>query len=389
MPDRDRMRWLMLAVAFVGRVAVGFQFQTVGSLAPRLAADLGLTYAELGTLIGLYLLPGLLVAAPAGYIGSKVNERLLVAAGLAGVAAGGIIAAASDSFWGLAVGRLVCGVGFVVANLFFAKMIADWFTGRELATAMAILVMSWPFGIAMGQVFHSWVAINASWQTAFWTATLYAGAGALLVLFGYRSPPGAAAATAPQARLEPREWVLVLLASGVWAFFNAGYIVYLSFAPRLLVAHGFEELAAAATISVASWLMLVSGAACGAIVDRTKRSDLAVYLCLTVGAASIAALPLTSLALGLSLAFGLVGMAPAGVIMALTGEAVAKERRAFGMGIFFTNFFLIMAPAPALAGWLFDRAQDAYAPILLAAALFVAAMICNWGFRLAQRRLIW
>jgi hypothetical protein len=38
----------------------------------------------------------------------------------------------------------------------------------------------------------------------------------------------------------------------------------------------------------------------------------------------------------LALAIGLLGMAPAGLIMALTGEAMAPAKRPVGMVIFFT-----------------------------------------------------
>ncbi len=101
--------------------------------------------------------------------------------------------------------------------------------------------------------------------------------------------------------------------------------------------------------------------------------------------ASLALLGETHLAVFLSLAFGLIGMAPAGVIMALTGEAISAERRAFGMGMFFTSCFLIVAPAPAIAGWLYDRTGDPYHPILFAVALFGLTAHCNSLFPLAQQ----
>jgi len=52
--------------------------------------------------------------------------------------------------------------------------------------------------------------------------------------------------------LTRREWTLTLIASLVWAAFNAGYIVYLSFAPRVLTAGGLGPLEAASIISLAS-----------------------------------------------------------------------------------------------------------------------------------------
>jgi len=37
-------------------------------------------------------------------------------------------------------GRLVAGAGVVLLNVQMTKMVADWFAGREIATAMAIFV---------------------------------------------------------------------------------------------------------------------------------------------------------------------------------------------------------------------------------------------------------
>jgi hypothetical protein len=36
----------------------------------------------------------------------------------------------------LAIARTLCGVGFVFGTIYLTKMLADWFAGKELATAM-------------------------------------------------------------------------------------------------------------------------------------------------------------------------------------------------------------------------------------------------------------
>ncbi len=43
-------------------------------------------------------------------------------------------------------------------------------------------------------------------------------------------------------------------------------------------------------------------------------------------------------AIALSLAFGLFGAAPAGIVMSLTAQSMAPQRRAFGMGVFLSVF---------------------------------------------------
>ena len=388
MVEHDRSRWLLLALLFVCRTSLGFQFQTLGSVSDQLVTDLGFSFAEIGTLIGLFMLPGLFIALPCGYAGRFLPDRVLVGLGLLALGAGGGMAAVADGFGLIAAGRIACGVGFVVSTLYLTKMVADWFAGKGLATAMGILVMSWPFGIAMGQIGHEWLAESYDWQTAFVVAAAYCVVGAALVLFIYRPPAQPSQAQGTIAIGLPRsELVLTLIASLVWALFNAAYIVYLSFAPRILMSSGYSSAQGAAVISLASWVMIVSGPACGQIADRTGKPDFILYVCILTAMVSLLLLPYTSLAIVLSLAFGLFGMAPAGVIMSLTGESMSADHRAFGMGVFLSSYFLVVAPAPAIAGWLYDYGSDPYWPILLAVTLLGMTAVANLVFRAAQRRM--
>ncbi len=381
-----RNRWVMLALMFATRAGLGFQFQTMGSVSDHVAARLDLSAAETGTLIGLFLLPGLALSIPAGFAGRHATDRTLVAFGLACLTVGSTLAAVGSGFAMLAAGRLLCGVGFVFCSIYFTKMFADWFAGRELATAMAILVMSWPFGIAMGQVGHTWLAATLGWQAAFVAAALYCLLGTIAMLVGYRPPPDTTSlAASARAELTSREWTLTLIAAVTWATFNAGYVLYLSFAPRVLVAGGLGAFEAASVLSLASWVMIFSGALCGWIADRTGRADVIFYFCLCCAIASMALLPRIEWAIAVSLLFGLLGVAPAGIVMALTGAAMAPQNRAFGMGVFMTVFFLVTGPAPALGGWLFDRTADPFVPILLAIAMFGLTIVAYAAFRVAQR----
>src|SRR5688572_31200860 len=61
-------RWLILAVLTFSRTAMGFQFQSVAASSPLLIEHFQFSYALLGTLIGLYLFPGVAVAIPGGLL---------------------------------------------------------------------------------------------------------------------------------------------------------------------------------------------------------------------------------------------------------------------------------------------------------------------------------
>src|SRR5262245_16697685 len=88
-------RWTALVLIFLARTSMGFQFQAIASVSPLVVADLGLSYAQLGTLIGLYMLPGAFIALPGGVIGRRLGERRVVVAGLALMVAGGLLTSAA------------------------------------------------------------------------------------------------------------------------------------------------------------------------------------------------------------------------------------------------------------------------------------------------------
>jgi predicted MFS family arabinose efflux permease len=376
------MRWRMLAMLFAARVGLGLQFQTLGSVGDELIVDFGLDYAQIGLLIGLFMAPGLVLALPAGYAGRYASDKGLAVSGLLALAIGGLVSGGASDSWTIGLGRVMAGAGFLLINLYFTKMVADWFVGREIATAMSILVMSWPFGIAMGQIGHAWLSAAYGWRLPFQMASGYCLLAAIGLFACYR-PPGVArsAADGSAARLTGMELRLILCAGTAWGVFNAGYVTYLSFGPKVLESQGYTALKAAGVISVASWLMIAAGTLCGQIADRLGARNTILAICMTGAVLALTLLGVPRAGLAASLLFGLVGMAPAGIIMALAGEAMRPEQRAFGMGLFFTVYYAIMMAAPPIAGALLDGTGSPRAAIVFAMALFATVLPATLAFR--------
>jgi len=376
------MRWRILALLFLARIGLGFQFQTLASVGDNLVVAFGLDYAGIGFLIGLFMAPGLFLALPAGYWGRFVSDRYMVVFGLGALALGGVVSSAATESWMIGLGRVFAGVGFLFTTLYFTKMIADWFEGREIATAMSILVMSWPFGIAMGQVGHAWLADAYGWRIPFQAASVYCLIAALGVLLFYKAPHDLPAVKSdPIPRLSAQEWRLVLCAASAWGVFNAAYVTYLSFGPKVLESLGQTALASAGIISVGSWLMILSGALCGQIADRFGRRNSILAVCMGGAVISLLLLGLPGFGLSASVLFGLIGMAPAGVIMALAGQALRPQVRAFGMGIFFTVYYAIMMTSPPAAGAILDVTGSAQGPIWLAMILYALVVPLAFAFQ--------
>jgi MFS family permease len=138
-------RWLVRAILTFARASIGFQFQSVAALSPFLLDQFELSYAALGTLIGIYLFPGIAVALPGGVFGHRYGDKTVACVGLAAMTIGGLLMAEAEGTGMLTLGRVFSGTGAIFFNVLVTKMVTDWFKGREIVTALGILVTSCPW----------------------------------------------------------------------------------------------------------------------------------------------------------------------------------------------------------------------------------------------------
>jgi MFS family permease len=208
---------------------MAFQFQSVAAVAPLLEPKFGVSLADIGLLIGLYFTPGVVLALPGGAIGQRFGDKVTVLAALMLMLVGGLLMAVSDS-WGMQIaGRLIAGGGGVLLNVQMSKMVTDQFAGKEIATAMAIFVNSWPAGVALSLL--TLPAIGAAHGvTAVYLAVAAAVAlGILLLAVTYRPPAQVAAVAATSARLDRHAIAAVVVAGLIWGLFNVGFAMIFSF----------------------------------------------------------------------------------------------------------------------------------------------------------------
>jgi MFS family permease len=281
-------------------------------------------------------------------------------------------------------GRLLSGIGAVVMNILLAKLVADWFTGRELSTAMAIMLTSWPVGLGLATATLGGVAAAASWRTAIVATAVAAGLG-LLAMALYRDAPGAGAGP-ERAPLRPRDRRLALSAGFAWGCFNASLVAIIAFGPGLLVARGLPLGEAGRVVSLAIWLTIVSVPLGGVLTDRLGRPALLITAGSLLAAACTLLIPVLAPPV---LAFCLVGLAvggPPGGLMALLPKALPPDRLATGFGVFYTVFYVMMALTQPAAGLVRDLAGDPGAPIVFAALVMAATVPGLAIFRAIERR---
>jgi predicted MFS family arabinose efflux permease len=371
MPGR---RWIILAVLFLARAAIGFQFQSIGSAASPLMTDLGIGYAEIGMLLGAYLLPGVIVAFPAGLLGSRGREKTLGLAGLVLMAVSGLALSYSGDLVPALVARIIGGVGGTIVGLVATKMVADWFESSEIVLAMSLLQMSWPFGAMVALPIQTYIAHSFGWH-----AVMASGAiAAVAVLCAFALIPQAAqpadAAVAGRVRLPGAALLPVIISGTIWGAMNLACVLFFSYAPLLMVAQGSSPTVAASLTSLSIWFTILAIPTGGYLVHRSGRPITAIISCGVIAACALMLFVVDFHPTISCLIFGVAIGPMSGAILSLPTKVLEPADRSVGFGLFYTCFYVLMAAGPPAAGSLQD-AWGSPSAALVASAALLASMV--------------
>ncbi len=400
MPLNLTNRWVVLAFLFLIGLTAPTQFQAVAALAPYLIAEAGLSYTDIGVFTGLYMLPGVILAAPTGPLAAAIGDRWTLIGGITLMSVSGAVFAMTDSYAVMFATRVIGGAGAVAVTVLLPKLVTDWFAGREIATAMATIAASVGVGIGGSMAGLPWLASTTSWRTAMLATSFLCLISIALLLIVYRDAaptPATATATAtakpstptpakPRWNLSRHEAALAALAGLGRGLFSAGYAVFMSFTPALLMAQGMSAVDAGLLTSISAIASLISVPLGGYLSDRTGKPH---YFIVggSIGA-TLSCLALTSLAPALLwiITFGLLRGGCTGGLMSLPARVLKPENRSTGFAVVSASYFVCMFAFPAIAGWLLDTTRNPAAPILFAALLWIAISALLAVFLTLERR---
>jgi predicted MFS family arabinose efflux permease len=292
------------------------------------------------------------------------------------------VAMASAASWNMQIaGRLVAGAGGVILSVQMTKMLTDWFAGKEIATAMAIFVNSWPAGIAVALLTLPVIGTGYGIAAVHLSVAATAASGMLLISALYKAPPNTVGGPAAAVRLDRHVALAVIAAGLIWGLFNVGFATIFSFGPSMLVERGWSVTAAGSAISIVLWVAAVSVPLGGFIADRSGRPELMLVAGCILFAALMLALPRSGAVIPIVAALGLVSGQPAGPIMSLPARVLQPQTRAIGMGLFFTIFYGCMVLGPVVGGACAKWAGTAAAAFDFGAAMILLCPLILWTFK--------
>jgi predicted MFS family arabinose efflux permease len=276
MADRNRV---VLAGAMSGALVLGIAIALIGSLESWIYQDLGVPHASTGLAQSALFAGNLLGSLATGWLMGKLSPRRLGLLALAVMAAGSAVSG-SRSYETIVAGRLLTGLGYAGAAIFFNTAIVRGYPQRQAAflslfhatfafSAAATLLFSRPIAEALG-----------GWPALF----LLAGAACLLPMAIF-----AIARTPATVEGEPFTWrgLARIARSPAIALTLAVMVVYTMSEQSLavfIVTYAQQELGlpavTAALAGALLWTGVLAGRLVSAVASRRAREPVQLAACL-------------------------------------------------------------------------------------------------------------
>ncbi len=293
--------WLLALANF----AVGMgAFVVIGILSP-VAADLGVSKAQAGSLLTVYAVVYALSSPLLVAVTGRLDRTWALVGGMATFSAGALAAALSGSLPAVLAARCVMALGAgmvtpVAASVGVALAGADG-RGRALAVVFGGLTLAQALGVPVG----AWLGYAYGWRMAFGVVVLLGGLSIVAVIA--RLPRGI---RVPVATLASLAGVLTSLRQSVAVsftalFIGALYVLYTFLAPLLESHYQLGRNGVTVMLAIFGAGAVVGNSVGGVLTDRIGPQRTLVLLC----AAQVVLLPvLTTVAMPLALFAGVVAL---------------------------------------------------------------------------------
>lgn len=273
--SKTSYRWVILFMVYICMLVFAFTLQFLPPILPTLIVNFNLSHAQAGLLMSLFTLPAIFLAILAGLLSDRWGTYKVGLISLLIVIAGTLTFALSRTFVLAGIGRTIAGAGAVTLTIVAAKILSQWFHGREVGSAMGIYNTAMPVGSIICFSTFGKLAAQSGWRMPVFITAAVSLLGLTTFLILFRSAPDLSQREA-QSKQDGRTIFsnvlhiagLVWMAALCWLLFNAAVISFSTFAPDFFVSKGKTVGYAGFLTSLLMWGSLVLSPVIGRLIDK-------------------------------------------------------------------------------------------------------------------------
>ncbi|MHA1949830.1 MAG: MFS transporter [Candidatus Thorarchaeota archaeon] len=380
----SRYRWVILALAWLVYFAFGLVLASIPPLVNVIAADLGLTYSEMGIILGGVILMYVPLAIPAGVGIDRFGQKKAIALGLLVVSVSAILRSFVFSFETLFLVVFLFGFGGPTISVGLAKVVASFFEGRERGIASGIYMTGVVVGSGLSLALTNsfFLPMVGTWRNVF---SFYGIIGLFIALAWILLARESTSESMQRDVMLPMKKMLRALLShkSVWIVAIIGsssFLVFYGFGnwlPTLLEEIGMDPVTAGIWASIPTWLGLIGSGIIPGVTKAGKRKPIIVALLLIEGISMyIVGITSGTFLLASLIIFGIVSGAimPLMLVVMMDLPEVGAEYTGIASGLFFSIGGSMGFIGPIVVGYLTDLTSS-FLPALILLALVVEAMI--------------
>ncbi len=381
---KDSYRWIILALLWLAYFGFGLILTSIPPLVNVIAADLSLTYSQMGVILGSVIIMYIPLAVPIGVFIDRIGQKKMISAGLLLISSSAVLRAFVVSFESLFLVVFLFGFGGPTISVGLAKVTAASFEGRERGLASGIYMTGAIIGsaTALAATNAFILPLVGTWRNVF---AFYGGVGLIIALAWILLARESNAQSEPvDAFLSLRDMVKALLGhKQVWLvaiICSSSFITFYGFGnwlPTLLEAKGMNPVDAGFWASLPSWLGLIGSIMLPGMAKPGSRKPVIIGIHLIQGISifvaglSFGAPLLVSLVL-----YGIVSGAvlPLMLVVMMDLPEVGVEYTGVASGLLFMIGASTGVIGPILVGYLTDLAAS-FIPAVIVLAIYVEIMI--------------
>jgi len=175
-PPPASVRWLVLLFTSLAMFGNYYVYDSVAPLADILRTQLGFTSTQVGTLNAIYSAPNIVMVLIGGVLVDRFGTRNATLGFTAVCVIGALLPVVSGTFFVMALGRLIFGLGAESMIVAITAALGHWFKGRRLGFALGVNLSIARAGSYAADLSPSWAAAAyaSGWRAPLFVALAFA-----------------------------------------------------------------------------------------------------------------------------------------------------------------------------------------------------------------------